>query len=117
MLDFIELHGFTDEWHDLGLNDDDLLVLQIDIMRGPGAAPVIKGTGGLRKVRFSPPRWRTGKRGAARVCYVYLQEWSIVLLVTVYLKKEKDDLSAAERKAIRQVIERIRQELSKRPIR
>jgi hypothetical protein len=111
-LDFVELGGFTDDWHRLRLNDDDLNVLQMTIMSNPGRAPVMKGTGGLRKLRFAPPRWRAGKSGAIRVCYVLFQEFSFVLLVTAFAKKHKDDLLPKDRKAIRKLIARIKQELS-----
>ncbi len=113
-LDFVELRGFTEDWNRLRLNDDDLNALQMSIMSNPGKAPVMKGTGGLRKLRFAPPRWRAGKSGAIRVCYVFFQEFSLVLLVTAFAKKQKDDLLPKDTKAIRQLIARIKQELSER---
>ena len=74
-------------------SDDDLRLLELSIMLSPGAAPLIRGTGGLRKMRFAPPSWHTGKRGALRVCYVFFAEYSIVLLAN-----EREDLTADERK-------------------
>jgi len=117
LLHFIELRGFTRRWGSLGLSDDDLFVLQIAIMGAPNGAPVIPHTGGLRKLRFSPPQWREGKRGALRVCYVYYQEYGVVLLASVYAKNEKDDLSHREKKGISQLIEQVREELSTGPVR
>jgi len=67
-------------------------------MLSPTSPPVIRGTGGLRKMRFAPPSWHTGKRGALRVCYVFLHEHAIVLLVGFYAKNEREDLTAQERK-------------------
>src|SRR2546427_733072 len=75
LLRFIELRPFADGWRDLKLNDDALLALQIMIMLNPKGNPVVAGTGGLRKMRFAPARWQTGKSGAARVGYVYLQDY------------------------------------------
>jgi hypothetical protein len=117
LVTFVELDGFSDDWKDLGLSDDDLMALQIMIMAGPKASPVIPGTGGLRKMRFAPAAWRKGKRGAMRVCYVYLEEWAAVLLVVAYSKKEKSTLSQADRKAYRQLIQRIEKEFASRTIR
>ena len=117
LLDFIELEPFTNAWNRLGLDDDALAALQLAIMADPTAGDVIAGTGGLRKLRFSPPAWHQGKRGALRVCYVYFAEYGIVLLVIVYAKGEKDNLSHAEKKAIRDLIERQARELSRRPSR
>jgi len=109
-LGFFELPVFTRYWSKLGLTDEDLLLVQLGIMCQPKAAPVIEGTGGLRKLRFSPHSRPTGKRDAHRLCYVYFEEVSRVLLVLVYPKNQKDDLSAAERTRIREMIEQIRKE-------
>lgn len=53
LLHFIEMEGFWQDWLDLGLGDDELLELQLTIMAGGKYAPLIPGTGGLRKLRFS----------------------------------------------------------------
>lgn len=116
LLNFIELDDFGTDWKDLGLDDDDLHLLQILIMLQPQPNNVIQGTGGLRKIRFAPGRWNVGKSGAVRVCYVFFPEVSIVLLVTAYSKSEKDNLSAAEKKQIKQFIERQKREFSKKAI-
>lgn len=116
LLNFVETRVFTREWKDLGLSDDDLFALQIMIMGDPKGSPLIAGTGGLRKRRFSPPRWWRGKRGALRVCYVYFEQYAIVLLVVVYAKGEKDSLSAREKRIIKHMIEEQEKELAKGPI-
>jgi hypothetical protein len=46
---FIQLDGFTSDWRDLKLGDDDLRRLENAILARPEGAPVIPGTGGLRK--------------------------------------------------------------------
>jgi len=75
LLHFVELDEFRDDWEQLGLDvEGDLWALQILIMRNPGGTPVIPETGGLRKMRFAPGRWNTGKSGAVRVCYVYFPD-------------------------------------------
>lgn len=63
LLHFIELSQFSRRWEQLGLDDEeDLAALQVAIMSNPKVGAVIKDTGGLRKLRFAPPRWNTGKR-------------------------------------------------------
>jgi hypothetical protein len=116
LLTFVELHGFADDWRKLGLSDDDLQALQVMIMTKPDGAPVIPGTGRLRKVRFAPSHWNSGKRGAARVCYVYFEEFGLVLLVIAYSKNERDDMPAAHKKAYRDLIAREQRELSRRRV-
>jgi len=112
LLHFIETTEFTEAWAELGLNDEgDLAALQWSLMAGPKRAPVIRGTGGLRKTRFVPPHARVGKSGGLRVCYVYFESYGIVLLVLVYAKTEKDDLSLDECKAIKRYIEVAEKEL------
>jgi hypothetical protein len=113
----VELRPFTEGWKDLGLGDDDLLALQVMLMLDPKAAPVVKSTGGLRKTRFAPASWGTGKSGAARIAYVYLQEYGTVVLAIAYSKNEKDDLTPEEKSSIRAEIVRIRRQFDSGVIR
>ena len=83
------------------------MALQLLIMCDPKGSPVIKGTGGLRKLRFAPQRWKVGKRGAVRVCYVYFPDHWTVLLVAAYGKKEKDNLTEEEKAGIRAYIKQV----------
>jgi hypothetical protein len=94
------------------LNDEDLLALQVSIMLNPTGHSVVKGTGGLRKLRFAPARWQTGKSGAARIGYAYLKEYGTVLLVIAYGKSDKDDLTRFEKKSIHSLLQRIEREFA-----
>jgi len=114
LLNFIELDWFVDSWDDLKLTDEDLTALQILIMCDPKGGRVMKGTGGLRKLRYSPEGWETGRRGALRVCYVHFEKYGIVLLCLVFRKGELDDLSDAGKKAVRNAIGRIENQLQER---
>lgn len=105
LLSFVASTAFERAWKQCGLTDDNLFDLQRRILASPNGAPVIPGTGGLRKLRFSPAGAPRGKSGSHRVCYVYFEEFGVVLLVTAYSKNKKDDLSAASRKVIRKMIE------------
>jgi hypothetical protein len=115
--DFVQSPIFTKEWQRLRLTDDDLRILEIIIMTGPSSNPRMVGTGGLRKIRFSPPGWPKGQGGALRACYVYFKKYRMILLVIVYKKGEFDDLSPAGRKAAKEIIMRQKKELDKRTIR
>ena len=114
LMTFVEMGGFTDDWQDARLTDDDLQALQIVIMAHPTIAPVVAGTGRLRKLRFAPPSRHQGKRGALRICYVYFEEFGVVLLVIMYDKTKKDNLTPDEKKTIKQLISEVHQYLSKR---
>jgi hypothetical protein len=116
LLSFVASTAFERAWKQSGLTDDDLFELQLCIMARPKASPVMAGTGGLRKVRFSPTGALRGKSGSHRACYVYFEEFGIVLLVTAYSKNTKDNLSVASRNAIRKMIEAQHQLLRRGPI-
>ena len=93
------------------------MALQIAIMAGPKKHPVVRGTGGLRKIRFARRDSQQGKSGGYRIGYVFFESYSVVLSVVVYRKNEDTDLNMADRNAIRQIIELIRNELRRGEIR
>src|SRR6185312_7330716 len=78
---FLHLDLFDEEWSGLGLGDGDLQELQSAILASPERYPVIRGTGGLRKIRFAPSREARGKSGAYRIGYVRFREFGFILLV------------------------------------
>jgi hypothetical protein len=82
------------------------------IMAHPKGHPVIRGTGGVRKMRFSALDSNSGKSGDLRVCYVYFEESHIVLLALLYPKSKKLDLTPEERKNLCILVERQRKALS-----
>ncbi len=100
---FIQTDEFIKNWERLGLTDDDLRRLELEIMKNPQAGPVIQGTGKLRKMRFAFEN--KGKSGSSRVCYVDFLIHETVYLITVYPKNEKDNLSKAERNEIKKFID------------
>lgn len=106
---FIQTKEFTKNWDRLGLCDEDLRRLELDIMENPSSAPVIKGTGKLRKMRFAIGN--KGKSGSTRVCYVDFVVKKTIYLITVYPKNEKDNLSFEERKTIKGLIEELEDSL------
>ena len=60
---------------------------------------LLLGTGGFRKVRVA--RKGMGKSGGARVVYICRNERLPVFLIAVFPKNEKENLSMAERNALR----------------
>lgn len=70
------------------------------VSANPDCGKKIKGGEGLRKIR-----WKAGgqgKRGGARVIYYFRDLNMPLLLLSVYTKKEKEDLNAGEIKAIKE---------------
>jgi len=71
------------------------------IARNPEAGDRIPGTGGVRKVRWS--RAGSGKRGGARVIYFYHQADAPLLLLLVYAKARREDMTAEEKRTVRRI--------------
>ena len=114
LLTFVQFPAFTKEWTRLGLGDDDLRTLECEILKAPSRPPLIKGTGGLRKFRFAGRGSGRGKSGAYRVCYVHFPEYGIIALVVLFGKKERDNLTPADRNAIAKVILAFHGELTRK---
>ena len=106
---FIELPIFKSRWEAFGLNEEDLLRLQIELLADPKAGDVMQGTGGVRKMRFAFEH--RGKSGGVRVIYVDFEVYEKIYLLTAYTKNEKDDLTKKERSEIKQLIEVLEQQL------
>jgi hypothetical protein len=107
---FIELPPF--ERHREGyLTDASFRELQKVLMENPEAGDVIEGTGGLRKVRHADEKRGKGKRGGLRVIYYWWLSGKQFWLFTVYNKDEMDDLTATERKILKDFL---KQELDAR---
>ncbi len=106
---FIQTREFIKNWESLGLNDDDLRRLELQIMSDPQIGAVMRGTGKLRKLRFAFDN--RGKSGSARVCYVDFLLLETVYLITVYPKSGKENLTNTERNNIRKMIDQLEQKL------
>lgn len=91
----IEFAGYRQRANDLLTVDEQEAVVDL-IAYEPTCGDLIVGTGGLRKVRVG--RGGRGKRGGARVIYYFHDADFPVLLLALYAKNEKADLSARETK-------------------
>ena len=105
---FIEVPLFTKRWKEIGLNDDDLLVLQIMLLKDPASGPVMEGTGGIRKVRF--PIENRGKSSSVRVYYTDFEEYEVTYLITAFTKNEQENLSASEKAVLKKLVKALKEE-------
>ena len=87
------------------LDDDSYAALQAFLSVHPEAGDLIRGTGGIRKIRWA--MLGRGKRSGSRVIYYWQTEQDQIYLLTVYAKGVKDDLTATEREAWRKAVEAI----------
>lgn len=93
---------FDKMWTQLGLDDDNLKVLQEQILLNPHIGAVIQGTSGLRKMRFA---LNAGKSSGLRVLYVDLVLLEEVYLISVYAKSNKSNLTTNEKSEIKKLID------------
>jgi hypothetical protein len=106
---FFSASIFDRQWERMGLDDEDLRRLENDIAGNPQIGDIVRGTGGLRKMRFAPEG--RGKSGGSRVLYIDFVVIERVYLIYAYPKNEKDDISPAERAAFKKIIEQTKKEL------
>jgi hypothetical protein len=100
---FVELPAFERHRSEY-LDDEAFSALQAALMADPEAGDVIRDTGGLRKVRFGDRRRGKGKRGGLRVIYYWWVPGCQFWLFTLYGKGEVSDLTAEQRKVVREVL-------------
>jgi hypothetical protein len=86
------------------LTDFEYLELQAALILQPELGDLIPDSGGLRKLRWGEPRRGKGKRGGVRVIYYWYAPASLVYFLLLYSKTDRDDLSADEKKALRNLI-------------
>jgi hypothetical protein len=85
------------------LRDESYAELQWFLAIQPNAGVVVQGTGGLRKVRWTLRG--AGKRGGVHVIYFHASRDQQIRMLLIYRKGIKDDLSAAEKKTLRELNE------------
>jgi hypothetical protein len=110
---FVETHRFTVDVTAM-LSDDEYADLQQELMSHPDAGAVMPGCGGMRKMRCSVKRAARGKRGGARVIYLYVPASDTFFMIRMYGKSEMDDLKPDERRELRRLSDSLRTESSNR---
>ena len=78
------------------MDDDDYAELQLVLAARPDTGKVIKGSGGMRKLRWAGSG--RGKRGGLRVIYYWWVAKDRISMLLVYPKNEMDDLTADQLK-------------------
>jgi len=99
---FIETSVFTRRVMKI-LSDEEYRELQSQLIENPKAGSIIQGSGGLRKIR-----WRSsgrGKRGGSRTIYYWAVAKQQIIMLMIFAKNEKDDLSTEQRKILKKIVE------------
>jgi hypothetical protein len=106
-LTFVETTVFTKRISALGL-EEFLRGLQLELLENPEAGDVEPGTAGLRKIRLGDPTRGKGKRGGARVHYLWLSHRGLIYLMYLYSKNEASSLTPEQKKRLREVVVQIK---------
>ncbi len=109
MMTFTEHPLFTKRITDL-LSDDEYRDFQEELAANPEAGDVIRGLGGLRKIRLALPG--RGKRDSARVLYLLFVRAETVFLLYAFTKGEFSDLPPDKRRVIKALVEEIKKEFA-----
>lgn len=87
------------------LSDDQYRELQHYLVEYPKSGDLIKGSGGLRKLRWESNG--KGKSGGIRNIYYYYESGNTIYMVYVYKKGKQDNLSPSEVALLKSVLEEI----------
>ena len=90
------------------LSNDARRDMEAAIVSAPDVTPVIRGTGGIRKLRWAGSG--RGKRGGIRAIYFWRVKPGAVYMLTAYAKADRRDLTAADRKALTRLVASIMRE-------
>ena len=99
---FIETRLFTKLLPDY-LSDDDYRGLQSYLLKKPDAGDIVKGSGGVRKVRWA--KSGQGKSGGIRAIYYWKKSDHEIWMLTLYSKSERATISGHVLKQIAEAID------------
>ena len=102
VLTFVETKLFTQLVQQY-LSDDEYAALQAAIVVNPEAGDVIRGSGGVRKLRWGLAG--RGKRGGVRVIYYLRLRQGHVWMLTLYAKNEAETIPASVLRKIKEKLD------------
>ena len=82
--------------------------MEAAIVADPRSASLLRGTGGIRKLRWKGSG--RGKRGGIRTIYFHHVGPEAIYMLTAYAKADRDDLTAADRRALSRLVAAIKKE-------
>ena len=90
------------------LPDEEFRLLQKFLAERPDAGAIIRGSGGVRKVRWAGRG--KGKSGGVRVIYYWLQAADRIHLLLIYGKGEQAELTGQDLLRVKRLLEQIENE-------
>ena len=102
MISFVETRLFTRLVLEY-LSEDEYRRVQAHLIRNPNAGSVVRGSGGVRKLRWPAPG--RGKRGGYRLIYFVKRDDGVIWMLTIYPKNLRDVIPPKVLRQIRREIE------------
>ena len=99
---FIETRRFTGKVGKL-LAEDEYAEIQLFLCEHPDFGKIIKGSGGIRKARCGVGN--RGKSGGARIIYYWAVSDEKIIMLDIYAKNEKENLSPNEIQNLRRKVQ------------
>lgn len=103
-MEFIETPTFTRMVTSL-LTDDEYQGMQNELVENPERGDLIKGGGGIRKLRYAVQG--RGKSGGVRSIYYWVKDRHQIYMLVVYPKSKKDDLTDKETATLREFVKEL----------
>jgi hypothetical protein len=103
-MEFIETATFTKMVTTL-LTDEEYRRLQNELVEDPQRGDLIKGGGGIRKLRHAVQG--RGKSGGVRVIYYWAKDNHQIYMLVVYPKSKKDTLTDQETAILREFVKEL----------
>jgi len=98
---FVETPIFTKELRSV-LSDDDYRTIQAVLMLRPEQGDIIRGTGGIRKIRWGGKGH--GKSGGFRFIYYWDKQTETIYMLYVYPKNKQEDLTPQQSKLLSRLV-------------
>ena len=105
---FIELPHF-ERHREQHLDDESYRLLQNELIENPAKGALIKGLGGLRKIRVANTGRGKGKRGGSRVIYYWFVDSAHFVMFSIYGKEVQDDLTSEQRKQFIKLLSKLKE--------
>jgi hypothetical protein len=108
----VETSLYLSDAKSAGLDESDRDRVIDFIARNPSSGDVIQGSNGARKVRIA--RRNSGKSGGFRILSAYFGEEFPVILLAVYRKNERANVSKSDLQTLSAVLVKLKSEMRKR---
>lgn len=108
--EFVRVELFDALWHHFGLSDKEARELELTLLSDPKTGDVIQGTGGLRKMRYSPSKHHRGKSSSYRICYLDIEHNDQIILIFMFIKDKQENLTDADKQKFKAMVKLLKNE-------